>query len=330
MEQLQTISQITKKLGVTTRMLRYYEQIGLLQSIRTSDYAYRMYDKKARQRLEQILVLRKLRIPLKQISLLLDNAETAHAVAIFTQNIKDLSVEIDSLSTIRSILQNFVEALQNSHVPLMIDLLSDDSLLPALAPLAHEKLIFKEEKSMQDLQQASEKLNKLTEKDVRIIYLPPATVATYQCEGTAEPEDEVSRVITKFVLDNDLVRVKPDIRRFGFNAPNPCDETNIHGYEMWVTIPDDMDVPAPLVKKHFAGGMYAAHMIPFGAFEEWEWLAAWVSDSQEYEYVGDWNAGNMFGWLEETLNYVNRVALPDSEKPVLQLDLLIPIQKKGL
>jgi len=38
---------------------------------------------------------------------------------------------------------------------------------------------------------------------------------------------------------------------------------------MWVTIPEEMDVPEPIVKKRFEGGLYAAHMIPFGAFEEW-------------------------------------------------------------
>lgn len=330
MDNLQTISQVTKSLGVTTRMLRYYEEIGLLKSKRTNDYAYRMYDENARQKLEQILILRKLRIPLKQIKGLLDKPETAQAIAIFMQNIAELNLEINSLSTIQSILQNFVETLQKqSNIRLMVDLLSDESLISMLAPLSQEKLKFKEEKSMEDLQNANEQLNKLTDKDVRIVYLPPATIATYHCEGTTEPEDEVSSVITKFVLDNDLVNVKPDIRRFGFNAPNPYDETGIHGYEMWVTIPDDMLVPEPLIKKHFEGGIYAAHMIPFDAFEEWEWLAKWVNESNEYEYVGDWNSANMFGWLEETLNYVNRVSLSDNEKPPLQLDLLIPIKKKG-
>lgn len=328
--ELQTISQVTKALGISTRMLRYYEEIGLLKSTRIAGYAYRVYDEKAQLKLRQILVLRKLRLPLKQIAVLLDNADMVEILNILMQNINELNAEITSLSTIRTILEQFVTALNaQPNVKVIADLINDETLFSLLAPFSNEKLNFKEEKTMEDLQQASEQLNKLTDKDVRIVYLPPATLATYQVEGSSEPEDEVSRVITKFVLDNDLVRIKPDIRQFGFNAPNPYDETNIHGYEMWVTIPDDMNVPKPFVKKHFSGGMYAAHMIPFGAFEEWEWLAKWVSESELYEYVGDWNAENMFGWLEETLNYVNRVALSDSEKPILQLDLLIPIKKKG-
>lgn len=330
MDDLQTISQVTKSLGVSTRMLRYYEEIGLLKSKRIDGYAYRVYDEQARLRLNQILVLRKLRLSLKQIGVLLANPNIAQATTILLQNIKELDTEIDSLSTIRAILEQFIATLKaQSDAKPFLDLLNDDVILSMIAPLSPEKLNFKEEKTMEDLKQANEQLNKLSDKDVRIIYLPPSTIATYQKEGTAEPEDEVSKVITKFVMENDLVNVKPDVRRFGFNAPNPYDETGIHGYEMWVTIPDDMVVPEPLVKKHFPGGIYAAHMIPFGAFEEWEWLARWVSESKEYEYVGDWNSANMFGWLEETLNYVNRVRLPDEEKPILQLDLLIPIKKKG-
>lgn len=181
---------------------------------------------------------------------------------------------------------------------------------------------------MDDLNKESEKRNRLTDRDVRIIYLPPAVVAAYQYEGD-EPENKVSLIVDKFVRDHDLPSIKPDLRHYGFNAPNPIDETNNHGYEMWVTIPDDMEVPEPLVRKHFEGGLYAAHMIPFGAFEEWEWLGKWVQDSKKYEYNGNWNPENMFGWLEEHLNYVNRVKQANPENEGFQLDLLIPIKEKS-
>jgi len=39
-----TISDMTKNLGISTRTLRYYEQIGLIESIKKDDYAYRTYD----------------------------------------------------------------------------------------------------------------------------------------------------------------------------------------------------------------------------------------------------------------------------------------------
>jgi hypothetical protein len=168
----------------------------------------------------------------------------------------------------------------------------------------------------------------LTDRDVRIVYLPPACVAAYQYVGD-EPEAHVNQVVDRFVRDSRLVEIKPDLRHFGFNAPNPVDDTGFHGYEMWVTIPEDMEVPEPLVKKRFEGGLYAAHMIPFGAFEEWGWLCEWVKNSGKYQGNGGGKGHEcMWGLLEEHLNYINHVHLENTEPDDLQLDLLHPIKEK--
>ena len=179
---------------------------------------------------------------------------------------------------------------------------------------------------MDSINKASEKLNRLTDKDVRIVYLPPSNVAAYQYTGD-EPENHVRQVIDKFVRDSNLAHVKPDLRHYGFNSPNP-DETGRYGYEMWVTIPDNMSINMPLVKKYFAGGMYAAHMISFGAFEEWRWLDEWLQNSSKYEYRGTSSHENMFGCLEESLNYINRLDLANPLSEGFQLDLLIPVKEK--
>lgn len=65
--QTMTISEVSRMYNVSTRMLRYYEKAGLLSSLHKQDYAYRIYDEEAVNRLRQIIMLRKLRIPLKQI-----------------------------------------------------------------------------------------------------------------------------------------------------------------------------------------------------------------------------------------------------------------------
>lgn len=72
---LQPISKVSKAYSVSTRTLRYYEQLGLLQSSKLPGYAYRTYDVEALSRLRQILVLRKLRIPLKQIGEILETRD---------------------------------------------------------------------------------------------------------------------------------------------------------------------------------------------------------------------------------------------------------------
>ena len=328
---LQPIGVISKRLNVSVRTIRYYEQIGLIKSARKGDGAYRYFDGDAARRLRQIIVLRKLRIPLKQISEILRGDDISSAINYFEQNLSELGDEITALSTIKSILESFVARLNRAAlVSVQLGLLDDESLLEIVDSLTISKINFKEEKNMDDLNQAAEKINKLADKDVRIIYLPPSEIAAYQFEGD-EPERHVGRVIDKFVLDNDLINIKPDLRHYGFNAPNPdeSDPAQAHGYEMWVTVPDGFSVPAPLEKKRFCGGIYAAHMIPFGAFEEWGWLMGWVMDNAKYEFNGDWGNANQWGCLEESLNYVNRVRMPDSEGDGFQLDLLVPVREKN-
>lgn len=324
--ELQTISQVSKQFNISTRTLRYYEQIGLITSTKKEGFAYRTYDESTILRLQQIIILRKLRIPLKQIVEILKSDSATVAIQVLENNLAEIDDELTSLSTIRSIIKIFIEKLNlNTN---QFTLPDDENLLEIVDSLTISKINFKEEKTMDDLNQASTTLNKFTDKDVRIVYLPPSSIAAYQYAGD-DPEMHVHQVMDKFVLDSNLTKIKPDLRHYGFNSPNPVDATGYHGYEVWVTIPDDMEVPAPLTKKYFPGGLYAAHMIPFGAFEQWRWLNQWVSDSDKYEYTGTWDTNIMFGWLEEHLNYIHHVHLPNTEPPETQLDLLIPIREIG-
>ena len=56
--ELITITQISKMFDISTRMLRYYEQIGLLKSLRKDDYTYRVYDTHSVIRLQQIIMIK--------------------------------------------------------------------------------------------------------------------------------------------------------------------------------------------------------------------------------------------------------------------------------
>ena len=109
---LLTITEISKNFHISTRTLRYYEQIGLLQSTKKDDYAYRTYDEAAVLRLQQIVVLRKLRIPLKQIVTLLESDSTAEIIDTFSRNLSEVDDEITALSTIRTILDTFITRLR--------------------------------------------------------------------------------------------------------------------------------------------------------------------------------------------------------------------------
>jgi len=67
-----TIKEIADLAGVTTRTIRYYDEIGLLDPAQTGDNSYRYYDQDSLLRLQQILFFRELDVPLKEIELIMN------------------------------------------------------------------------------------------------------------------------------------------------------------------------------------------------------------------------------------------------------------------
>jgi DNA-binding transcriptional MerR regulator len=51
------ITEVTEQFSISSRTLRYYEQVGLLKSERPPFEKYRFYDSENINRLQQILVL---------------------------------------------------------------------------------------------------------------------------------------------------------------------------------------------------------------------------------------------------------------------------------
>lgn len=328
--ELQTISEVSKQFNISTRTLRYYEQIGLIQPTKKADFSYRTYDENSILRLKHIIVLRKLRLPLKQIAEILQNENVALLIEAFEQNLIEVEDEITALSTIKSVIQSFIEKLNVTNDKLQ--LLDDESLLEIVDSLTASKINFKEEKTMGDLNKASEKLSKLTDKDVRIVYLPPMTVAAAYASGN-DCEGKATSIVTQFVKESGLLKIKPDARSFGFDCSRGATGIGENSlvYEVWVSIPDDMDVPMPLIKRDFSGGLYAAHVLRAWDFEDWRLLKEWVGASDKYD--NDWGSARWTSLetvsgqgFEETLNFHNFIQ-KDSD---LQLDLLFPIREKRI
>lgn len=333
--ELKTIRQISLDYGVSRRMLCYYEEIGLIKSSRKDGYAYRVYDENAIQRLQQIIILRKLQIPVKQIKDILNNQNAVEVIDIFKQNISQLDEEITALSTLKSILMRFIDELQEkADVHLKLELLNDKTMLTIASTLSFSQNKIKEKVSMEELNKANKKLNKLEDKDVRIVYLPPMTVAAAYAMGEG-CEGKASDMITQFVNESGLLKIKPDARSFGFDCSKGAavlgEPSRV--YEVWVSIPDDIDIPTSLVKRTFDGGLYAAHVLRTWDFQDWRLLKEWVNASDKYD--NDWDsprwvspetvAGQGF---EETLNFYNFIQ-KGSKMEDLQLDLLFPIKEKG-
>jgi len=176
--------------------------------------------------------------------------------------------------------------------------------------------------------------NGLSDEDVRIIYLPPMTAAAAYATGN-DCEGKALDMIKQFVNESGLLEIKPDARSFGFDCSRG--ETAIgeasHGYEAWVSVPDDMELPEPLIKRTFSGGLYAAHELRDWDFTYWSLLGDWVNASDTYD--NDWGSPRWasdesdFGQgFEETVDFFHYIQKGGHIED-FQLDLLFPIREKA-
>ena len=68
-----TVKALAELAGVTPRTLRWYDQIGLLKPLRTTEAGYRLYGPKQLDRLQDILFYRELGLDLTSIRAILDD-----------------------------------------------------------------------------------------------------------------------------------------------------------------------------------------------------------------------------------------------------------------
>jgi hypothetical protein len=202
-------------------------------------------------------------------------------------------------------------------------------------------------------------LQKFKERYIRIVFLPPATIAEINFFGESvmtgeenyipkngEPDfSENGKIIPshfaaglnavdKLINDANLVKIKPDFKLYGFANCSQMEEYGpFYGFGRWLTIPDDMEVPFPFIKKQFIGGLYCAYSRPLPISgidsDEWDVLNHFIQNNEKYQY--DDKRGEPicnYGLLEDYLNYINIYDQPFEEKPPIQTDLLMPIKEK--
>lgn len=71
---MKTIKQVSDLTGISVRMLHYYDKIGLLKPSQITDAGYRLYNDKSLETLQQILFLKELDIPLKEVKEIIASA----------------------------------------------------------------------------------------------------------------------------------------------------------------------------------------------------------------------------------------------------------------
>lgn len=112
MTELIKIRDVSAKYDISARALRYYEDMGLLHSTRSADYAYRLYDKQAIKRLEQILILRKLNISIKDIQLIFQASGSEVILDILERKVENIDSEVALLGDLKNIILEFMEQIK--------------------------------------------------------------------------------------------------------------------------------------------------------------------------------------------------------------------------
>ncbi|MHC1735141.1 MAG: MerR family transcriptional regulator [Erysipelotrichaceae bacterium] len=320
------IRDVSKQFDISTRTLRYYEEIGLLKSTRLDESAYRFYDQEALRRLDQIVILKKLRFSLRDIHRLLSVKETQVAIEVVSDHLKTLDDETQALVSLRNLVEHFLSELKRTGWTRTLEETQDGMRLESLRQPADPK----ETENRSPMAQLDE-ISKKTQKHgpVRIVKLPPMRMAAYRAPVGPAPEQEGWNQVNRLLLDPRL-RAYPNLRIFGFNNPSGRDE---HGYEFWVSVPEDVEIVRPFKEIRFNGGLYAAHVTALHSiFETWMYLVAEIKKHPVYRldpsHIGQLD-DIVHPHLEESIGEDILQADTSSEEDMdRQLDLFLPIMPR--
>lgn len=112
----------SKSSGVSAKMIRYYESIGLLSLAQRSGSGYRVYSDKDVQALRFIKRSRDLGFSLERIKTLMglwndDSRRSADVKKLARQHIDELNEDIRKLQSIRDQLEHLAASCHGDHRP---------------------------------------------------------------------------------------------------------------------------------------------------------------------------------------------------------------------
>ncbi|MCL2223350.1 MAG: MerR family transcriptional regulator [Defluviitaleaceae bacterium] len=170
MSNLIKIRDMASKYDVSARTLRYYEDMGLISSTRTDDYAYRLYDEAAVKKLEQILVLRKLNISIKDIKQIFSASGSQIVLEVLGKKVNDIDAEVALLHELKKIVMEFIRQIEKSDF-------SNDSHVKKLYEKAKD-IENKIENPLQHLMEVTTQLDSRKLPNVMVVKLPKFRAVT--------------------------------------------------------------------------------------------------------------------------------------------------------
>lgn len=177
------ITDLTNQFNISSRSLRYYEQVGLIQCVRLDFEKYRYYDEANVERLKQIMVLRKMEMPIKDILRIYESADMSVVVETFVGRIRVIDKEVDALTELRAVVNEFLQAMLQNGVTKI-------SALPILYEQMEKRLNTLERGKPVSYKELSALSDKLTEPvNPAIINLPSMRVLSSHPKNNPQSSD---------------------------------------------------------------------------------------------------------------------------------------------
>jgi Cu(I)-responsive transcriptional regulator len=136
MDKLVTIGKAASLTGVSAKMIRYYEEIGVLKKASRTDAGYRLYNQEHIQQLGFIRRSRNLGFSMTEIQSLLKfwldtDRESRNVKLLALSHLKEINEKILELEQMREILQKLADKCDGDNNP-------DCPILEGLAQLSSE------------------------------------------------------------------------------------------------------------------------------------------------------------------------------------------------
>lgn len=310
MPDLLKIRDVSVKYDISTRALKYYEDMGLIKSTHVDDYSYRCYDEKNIMRLEQILILRKLDISVKDIVRIFEATGANILLELLHRKVESINEQTFLLDDLKKIILEFIDQIEiydfNSQ--------SDIRLLYEKTMALENQYQNSGSTSIEKLMETTKKLEK--EPVVSVIDFPAVKMVI--CYDS--PDGETFHAFKEWVKQVEQ-ESKPMFTNYfeWFNVFND----KIAGL---YPLPPGYETICPYDVFDFPGGLYASATFlddpyPYSIEIDSGFIYKWVGASDEYElYLTDNDAAARF-IMWRPLSTVGK------EHP--QIEIFIPIVKKG-
>ncbi len=276
MNELVKIKDVSFQYDISARTLRYYEDMGLITSTRSDDYAYRLYDEAAVKRLEQILILRKLNVSIKDIRRVFDTSGSEVVLEVLGKKVADIDNEVALLHELKEIVLEFISQIQKADFHKD----SDVKLLYEKAKDIEAQIVNVDyngnPSNVERLLEVTKKLEK--KADIRIVELPPCRMATSGVKN-GDNHKRFEKMWSR--LDKNR-KDKFFPRDFMWYDEDSGKTVWWYAIEEWVTEADT----AGFEIVDFEGGLYATVIVPDFDYSEakraYDSLTAWIAEHDNF------------------------------------------------